>query len=253
MPQRCTFIGVLFVFALWNPGAIGQAPASPAAPPAGTPAQVERKPVTLVIRVPDGSDLFVQGKKSQQSGTVRTFESPPLPVGRKYVYTLKATWQEGTEPRAVEQQVPVQGGDTTQVDLVLATLSPEERDLLDRSNQQRIQAGVTALALNLKLCRAARGHTANMARQNTLSHTLDGQEFWQRIAATGYQYREAAENIAEGAATPAAAVANWMASSGHKTNLLNDKFREIGLGIAISSEGKKYYTQVFASPLSAPK
>jgi hypothetical protein len=53
---------------------------------------------------------------------------------------------------------------------------------------------------------------------------------WDRMVAAGYSYNSAAENIAAGYSTPAAVVAGWMASSGHRANILSTTSRELGIG-----------------------
>lgn len=58
----------------------------------------------------------------------------------------------------------------------------------------------------------------------------------------------AGENCAEGAASPKEAVADWMTSEGHKSNILNDKYTHLGVAQGKSKEGKMYSTQVFAKP-----
>jgi uncharacterized protein YkwD len=49
--------------------------------------------------------------------------------------------------------------------------------------------------------------------------------------------------------TPADAIATWMSSTaGHKENMLNKDYTEIGIGIAADKDGQRYWTQVFAKP-----
>ena len=58
----------------------------------------------------------------------------------------------------------------------------------------------------------------------------------------GISYRTAGENIAKGQQTPEAVVKAWMNSSGHRKNILNPSFTEIGVGYA---EQGNYWTQMF--------
>jgi uncharacterized protein YkwD len=87
-----------------------------------------------------------------------------------------------------------------------------------------------------------------MARQNVLGHNLDGKQFWQRIDEAGYLQGESGENCAEGAQTPAEVMDMWMHSDGHRGNILNPNYKEIGIGVATSQNGIRYWTQVFAVP-----
>jgi uncharacterized protein (TIGR03000 family) len=75
------------------------------------------KPATLVVQVAADARLEIERDKTQQTGEVRRFRSPPLAVDRDYTYTFRATWsQAGRELRA-EKKVRVRGGQTVDVDL----------------------------------------------------------------------------------------------------------------------------------------
>ena len=75
------------------------------------------------------------------------------------------------------------------------------------------------------------------------SHTspVYGSPF-QMIKSFGITYRSAGENIARGQATPKAVVDAWMNSSGHRANILNASFTQIGVGYVASG---RYWTQMF--------
>src|SRR6476469_4420882 len=75
-------------------------------------------------------------------------------------------------------------------------LSEDEKAVLDSTNAQRKAAGLAELVPNANLFEAARGHSANMAKQSRMSHTLDGRTHADRIAAAGYSYTTCGENIA---------------------------------------------------------
>jgi uncharacterized protein (TIGR03000 family) len=69
----------------------------------------------LTVSVPAGAEVWIEGKKSEQTDTVRRFVSPPLALGQQYRFTIRATWPEGQ--RAIEQvqQVLVTAGETFRV------------------------------------------------------------------------------------------------------------------------------------------
>lgn len=122
-------------------------------------------------------------------------------------------------------------------------------EILRLTNVERGKAGLTPLRINDRLATAAISHAGNMARQNTMSHTLDGKGAGDRILAAGYSYSSYGENIAQKYPTAAAVVAAWMKSPGHKANILNASFTEIGIGAARKdSMGDWYYCQVFGKP-----
>ena len=116
-----------------------------------------------------------------------------------------------------------------------------ESHLLRLINASRAEAGAGALSFDAELMEAAGGHTSWMLASDAFSHTDEGgSSFAQRIGEAGYGYRAAAENIAwvggSGAAVLDAADveqlhAALMASPGHRANLLNPIYTEVGLGI----------------------
>jgi uncharacterized protein YkwD len=61
----------------------------------------------------------------------------------------------------------------------------------------------------------------------------------------GIRFSAAGENIAMGMRTPAEVMNAWMNSPGHRNNILNNSFNEIGVGLAKDSKGRQYWTQMF--------
>ena len=64
---------------------------------------------------------------------------------------------------------------------------------------------------------------------------------------SGYAWRAWAENIAAGQPDAASVVQGWMSSAGHRTNILNPGYTDIGVGLAYSASGVPYWTQDFAA------
>lgn len=128
-------------------------------------------------------------------------------------------------------------------------LTEEEQQLLELTNAERQRCGLRPLRPHPLLMLAARRHAHNMARQSRLAHTLDGKTFADRVVEVGYSYRYLSENIAWNPATPAAAIRSWLASPGHRANLLGP-CDEVGLAVAINERGERYWVQVFGSPAS---
>ncbi|EKE43922.1 hypothetical protein OCGS_1903 [Oceaniovalibus guishaninsula JLT2003] len=96
-------------------------------------------------------------------------------------------------------------------------------------NAYRRQAGLTPLAPNPKLARAARAHAQDMADRAYFAHrSPEGATHGTRIRAAGYAPCGAAENIAEGLKSRADAMAAWMDSPGHRRNMLHPRMREYG-------------------------
>lgn len=116
-----------------------------------------------------------------------------------------------------------------------------ENYLLDLINASRAEAGAGALSFDAELAQAAGDHSAWMLSTDTFSHTGEGGSSpAQRVSDAGYDYRTTGENIGF-IAGPAVGTldaadvellhANLMDSPGHRANLLNPNYTEIGLGI----------------------
>ena len=107
-------------------------------------------------------------------------------------------------------------------------------------NKQRKMHGRRALDANRRLARAARKHARDMVERSYFSHTAPGGvDFVDRIMSQDYvdpgEGWTLGENLAWGSyqlATPKAIVRSWMNSPGHRANILNTRFREIGIGVA---------------------
>ena len=68
------------------------------------------------------------------------------------------------------------------------------------------------------------------------------------IRASGYPYGYWGENVAYGYATADSVMAAWMNSAGHRANILNPHYRDLGVGCAYSASRVPYWTQDFGSP-----
>jgi uncharacterized protein YkwD len=96
-------------------------------------------------------------------------------------------------------------------------------------NQQRTRRGLPALAVAAQLDSSAQGWTNTMVLTGQFTHG-PGDAFARRIAAAGYVWQTAGENIAAGFTTPRSVVAGWMASTDHCRNILDPSFRDVGTG-----------------------
>ncbi|MEN3308520.1 MAG: hypothetical protein V7603_4722 [Micromonosporaceae bacterium] len=128
-------------------------------------------------------------------------------------------------------------------------VTADEAAVLTLVNQQRAKAGCAALTRDSRLASAARAHSADMAARGYFDHTTpSGVTAAQRVSNAGYRWSSMGENIAAGQRTPADVMQAWMNSSGHRANILNCGFRNIGVGLAYDSRHTPYWTQDFASP-----
>ncbi|GHJ26202.1 CAP domain-containing protein [Streptomyces hygroscopicus] len=126
-----------------------------------------------------------------------------------------------------------------------ATAATARQQVVDLVNSERAKAGCRPLTVNEKLAEAAQKHSEDMAAHGKMSHTgSDGSSPGDRIERAGYSWRAYGENVAYGYDSPKSVMAGWMNSSGHKANILNCDFKEIGVGLA---QPGNYWTQDFAT------
>lgn len=118
-----------------------------------------------------------------------------------------------------------------------------ENEVIRLVNEIRVQNGLKPLATNWELSRVARYKSQDMVDNRYFSHTspVYGSPF-QMIRNFGLSFRRAGENIAYGQRTPQAVVNAWMNSSGHRANILNASYTQIGVGYVANGH---YWTQMF--------
>ena len=111
-------------------------------------------------------------------------------------------------------------------------------------------AAAPPLGVSRKLNEAATDHARDMAKQKFFEHRgSDGSQPRDRVARTGYKSRLTGENIALGPESAEEVVAGWLDSPGHCANIMDSRFREIGVGIATGPKrGQIYWVQAFGSP-----
>lgn len=127
-------------------------------------------------------------------------------------------------------------------------VSAEEKQLIELVNAERKKQALPPLKANANLMKAARGHSANMARTQVLSHDLDCKGPGERLKDVGYSHAGWGENCAAGQRTPSEAMHSWLKSEAHKGNLLGKDYREIGVAVAKAADGTMYWTQIFGIP-----
>ena len=118
-------------------------------------------------------------------------------------------------------------------------------------NQERQRAGLSRLSEHDPLNRVAAAYSEAMVRRGFYGHVdPDGHDVGDRLRAANYPTLVSAENIARGQPSPAEVVAGWMASPGHRANILNPDLQRIGAGYAFTGTPPyhHYWTHVFATP-----
>jgi uncharacterized protein YkwD len=132
------------------------------------------------------------------------------------------------------------------------TTPPPEAQLIALINQERGSQGLPPLAYSELLSSVARAHSQDMLARDFVDHiNPDGLTPFDRLERAAYRYSAAAENIAagHGQASAADALNSWLNSPGHRKNVLNPEFSEIGIGYAQGGKMEHYWTGLFARPL----
>jgi uncharacterized protein YkwD len=123
----------------------------------------------------------------------------------------------------------------------------DENRLLGVLNAERIKRGLGRLRLNKRLANAARSHSTEMANEGYFGHTSpSGFTCFQRMARFGVRVdgNYAGENIALDSNVKHAEAA-MMASPGHRKNMLNPRYTEVGIAVVKDQDGTRYYSEDF--------
>lgn len=124
-----------------------------------------------------------------------------------------------------------------------ASVTQFEQEVIRLVNEIRLENGLKPLSYNWELSRVARFKSQDMKDHRYFAHNspVYGTPF-QMIRNFGISFRTAGENIAKGYRTPQAVVDGWMNSSGHRANILNAAYTQIGVGYVADGN---YWTQMF--------
>lgn len=164
------------------------------------------------------------------------------------MWKLAVRYQVGTrEIIDANPQIPdpnlIYPGQVLTIPQLDPTVVSFEREVIRLVNEIRVQNGLKPLTEHWELSRVARYKSQDMVDNRYFSHTSPtyGSPF-QMIKAFGLSFRTAGENIAYGQRTPQTVVNAWMNSSGHRANILNASYTQIGVGYVAAGH---YWTQMF--------
>ena len=187
------------------------------------------------------------------TGSLLTMPAEAASLSHKVVrgdtmWKLAVQYQVGTSeiiqanPQVADPDL-IYPGQILQIPQLESTVSSYESEVIRLVNEIRQQNGLRPLAANWELSRVARYKSQDMRDNGYFSHNSPtyGTPF-QMLSAFGLSYRTAGENIAKGYASPQAVVKGWMNSSGHRANILNASYTQIGVGYV---SGGNYWTQLF--------
>jgi uncharacterized protein YkwD len=174
----------------------------------------------------------------------------PRPVARLISDPLNSVAHSRPRRAIPSEDHPVTAHAGTLLSPSFEEATPIEKRAFEKTNEARVAQGLVQLAWDADLCRMARAHSEDMARQAYFSHeTLEGLQLRDRARTSGVpRFRVIGENIAynKGYQDPGGfAVERWMISSGHRANILYIGFQASAIGSYVSSDGSVYLTQIF--------
>ena len=123
-----------------------------------------------------------------------------------------------------------------------------ETEVVRLVNIERRKRGISPLSISSKLSAAA-AIRANELTQKFSPTRLDGSSYSTAVENTGYMYSYVGENIAAGQKSPQAVMDTWMNSNGHRANILNPNYTEIGVGVDYANNIYGiHWVQLFGRP-----
>ncbi|WP_346725794.1 CAP domain-containing protein [Alteribacter keqinensis] len=151
--------------------------------------------------------------------------------------------EQAQQPDPGQEQPQEEAGQEEPQPDTSGELKEFERQVIELTNAERRNNGLSELDTNIDLCMVAREKSRDMQQNNYFSHTSPtyGSPF-DMMRDFGIQYNAAGENIAQGQPTPEQVVQQWMASAGHRENILSNSYNQIGVGY--ESQGN-HWTQMF--------
>jgi uncharacterized protein YkwD len=118
--------------------------------------------------------------------------------------------------------------------------------MLAQVNALRRKAGATPLKMSKDLQQAAQAHAQDMLARGYFAHkSPSGTSVRERSRAAGYEWRTIGENIAEGQTSVQEVMTTWMNSKGHRENILNPHFRDLGIGLVLGKSRAGEYRVIW--------
>lgn len=222
--------------------------ANAAAPDCNTPKQINIKDAQAAqnINVDELLKKFnAQGQSAQAAAPQQETQAPDQAEAAPQEQA-KAPEQseEAKAPEQTQQNTKAQQSENTDKAEQTKDASQFEQKVVDLVNQERQKQGLKPLTLNKKLSDVARTKSKDMMDKGYFDHNSPtyGSPF-DMMKQFGIEYTTAGENIAKGQQSPEDVMNAWMNSDGHRKNILNPDFTEIGVGYVKGDT--TYWTQQF--------
>ena len=222
--------------------------ANAAAPDCNTPKQITIKDAQAAqnINVDELLKKFnAQGQSAQAAAPQQETQAPDQAEAAPQEQAQAAEQsEEAKAPEQTQQNTKAQQSENTDKAEQTKDASQFEQKVVDLVNQERQKQGLKPLTLNKKLSDVARTKSKDMMDKGYFDHNSPtyGSPF-DMMKQFGIEYTTAGENIAKGQQSPEDVMNAWMNSDGHRKNILNPDFTEIGVGYVKGDT--TYWTQQF--------
>ncbi|MEM5008068.1 CAP domain-containing protein [Priestia megaterium] len=222
--------------------------ANAAAPDCNTPKQITIKDAQAAqnINVDELLKKFnAQGQSAQAAAPQQETQAPEQAEAAPQEQAQAPEQSEQAQaPEQTQQNTKAQQSENTDKSEQTKDASQFEQKVVDLVNQEREKQGLKSLTLNKKLSDVARTKSKDMMDKGYFDHNSPtyGSPF-DMMKQFGIEYTTAGENIAKGQQSPEDVMNAWMNSDGHRKNILNPDFTEIGVGYVKGDT--TYWTQQF--------
>ncbi len=218
------------------------------APAASTPSDAKDCPATYYVTGSNGRCITINSDLSSLAERLRAYGiyMPDICTGDTQSDDVNVPTDDANVPTddanvpTDDANVPTDDASAPSDNTADASYAQQVTNLV---NEQRAANGLAPLTLSSDLSRVAQAKSQDMHDNNYFDHNSPtyGSPF-DMMKAFGISYRSAGENIAMGYATPEAVVNAWMNSPGHRANILNSSYSQIGVGYVADGN---YWTQEF--------
>ncbi len=122
--------------------------------------------------------------------------------------------------------------------------------IVELVNEERMSQGLPPVTTNAVLTDMASNYACEMIDGDFFDHTspITGSTVGSRALQAGYFFKKVGENLAGGQTSPEQAMSEWMASPGHRENILDRDFIEMGTAVRTGGNYGWYWVQEFGLP-----
>ena len=202
-------------------------------------------PTTPECTVPETEAPETEAPETQAQET----EAPQTEVPETEAPQTETPETEAPETEAPETEAPQMEAPQTEAPVVqepktdAAALSYAEQ-IVKLVNAERAKEGLPAVQLDAQITAAANIRAREIVQQ--FAHTRpNGSSFYTVLKENGISYMGCGENIAYGQRSAEEVMDGWMNSSGHRANIMNKNYKNIGVGYYQDARGVKYWVQLF--------